>query len=134
MERLTSDSRAIKSEYSRWTMAPFVFAMDQHYIIEHMRANLISPSDLHASLLLSTRIRSFVFINSFSSCIVLGDPSWVNEILALRVTRFSSKSPSFFFFKSTSGSLKTRIETRKREIMVDPEERLRFLGNDGHIS
>lgn len=62
-KRLTSDSRAIKSEL--FQVESFVLVMDQHYIIEHMRENLISPSDLHTCLLLSTRIRSFVFINSF---------------------------------------------------------------------
>lgn len=62
-KRLTSDSRAIKSEL--FQVESFVLVMDQHYIIEHMRENLISPSDLHTCSLLSTRIRSFVFINSF---------------------------------------------------------------------
>lgn len=65
-KRLTSDSRAIKSKLFQVNQVEsFVLMMDQHYIIEHMRENLISPSDLHTCLLLSTRIRSFVFINSF---------------------------------------------------------------------
>lgn len=98
-------------------MKPFVLAMDQHYIIEHMRANLISPSDLHTSLLLSTRIRSFVFINSFS----VYRPRWSvmsNEILvACNMILFEIP----FFFKSFFWISETLIEPREQEIIIDPE-------------
>lgn len=96
-KRLTSDSRAIKSEL--FQVESFVLVMDQHYIIEHMRENLISPSDLHTCLLLSTRIRSFVFINSFP----VYRPRWSvtsNEILF--------EIPFVSFLNPFSGSLKTR--------------------------
>lgn len=106
----------LNPSYSKWTMKPFVLAMDQHYIIEHMRANLISPSDLHTSLLLSTRIRSFVFINS-----LVYRPRWSvmsNEILvACNTILFEIP----FFFKSFFWISETLIEPREQEIIIDPE-------------
>ena len=99
-KRLTSDSRAIKSKLFQVNQVEsFVLMMDQHYIIEHMRENLISPSDLHTCSLLSTRIRSFVFINSFP----VYRPRWSvtsNEILF--------EIPFVSFLNPFSESLKTR--------------------------
>lgn len=74
--------------YPRWTMASF--AMHQHYIIEHMRANLISPNDLHTVLCSFqpefARLSSLILSRWSVKC---------NEILVACVTRFPSKFSLF---------------------------------------
>ena len=83
-------------------MAQFVFvAMRQRYVTERTRANLISPSDLHARLIppcfslaeFADRLSSLVFPRRPTATI--GD--------SVLVIFLSTKSPDFPYFLSPSG-------------------------------